>query len=258
MPFTLAHPAAIWPLSRVRWLQVAPLLVGSVAPDLPDYMPGFIARCFDSTHDVLGSVTQDLPLGLVALLLVVLLRGPLTELLGPRAGPLFHDALERFARTPRGWLAAPLNVFAGIWTHLLWDSFTHEEGWAVPYLPWLATPVSVLGHHAELAHLLQYLSSAAGLAVVVLWWRRCLARQPAVRRMPADLRRAHVLAGVAAAALLIGVAQALGPAHGQSMYRVFYLLLTRTLAWFGLMYLAAGTLMSLTRVRGSRLPAPEA
>jgi len=33
----------------------------------------------------------------------------------------------------------------------------------------------------------------------------------------------------------------------QSIYRVLYLLLTRTLAWFAVLYLAAGTLVMLSR-----------
>ena len=42
--------------------------------------------------------------------------------------------------------------------------------------------------------------------------------------------------------------QALQPAvHAQSIYRVLYLLLTRTLAWFAVLYLAAGALVVLSR-----------
>jgi hypothetical protein len=258
VPFTLAHPVAVWPLSRWRALQLLPLLMGSVAPDLPDYMPGVLAGHFEDTHTVPGSVTQDLPLGLVALVAVVVLRGPLTQLAGPRAGPLFHDALSRFARTPRLWILAPVSVFAGIWTHLLWDSFTHEEGWMVPYIPWLSRSVTVLGHTSEMAHLLQYVSSVAGLVLLLVWYRSCVSALPASSKArPEDRSRAQVLAGVAVAALIIGVAHALGPAHGQAIYRVASLLLTRTIAWFGLLYLAAGTVMSLLHRKSARM-APEA
>jgi hypothetical protein len=243
VPFTLAHPVAVWPLRRLR-SQLVPLIIGSIAPDLPDYMPAALANHFSLTHHASGVLRNDMPLGLLALVAVVVLRGPLTELAGPRTGPLFRDALERFARTPHSWLAAPLSVFIGICSHLLWDSITHEDTWLVLRVPWLATPVTVLGHTAELAHLLQYLSSVAGVGLLLLWYRSCVSALP-VPRAQAPGRRGQVLAGVVAAALIIGVGEALGPAQGQTMYRIAFLLLTRTMAWFALLYLVAGIVMSL-------------
>ncbi|MEE2045837.1 DUF4184 family protein, partial [Nocardiopsis tropica] len=38
MPFTLSHVAAVLPLARTR-LPPAALVVGSVVPDLPYYLP---------------------------------------------------------------------------------------------------------------------------------------------------------------------------------------------------------------------------
>lgn len=252
MPFTLAHPAAVWPLRRAPCLQLLPLLMGSVAPDLPDYMPGRIARHLFMTHYVTGSLLLDVPLGLVALLGVVLLRVPLTELAGSRAGPVFRDALERFARTPISWLLAPVSVFVGVWTHLLWDSFTHAEGWAVPYIPLLQSRLTLLGHDWELCHLLQYLSSAAGIAVVILWCRSAVSAAPECNARQPDRTRRQVLAGVLAAGLILGVAESLNPIQGQPIYQVFYVLLTRTVAWLGLLYLLAGTFMCLRQRMLSR------
>lgn len=245
MPFTLAHPAAVWPLRRVPYLQVVPLIMGSVAPDLPDYMPGSIARHLWATHVFEGTLLLDVPLGLLALVAVVLLRVPLTELAGSRAGPLFREALERFARKPSSWLLAPVSVFVGVWTHLLWDSFTHHEGWAVPYLPWLLTRVTLLGHDWELCHLLQYLSSVAGIGAVILWVRAAIAAAPVRVAVEADRTRAQVLWGVLLAGVILGVAESVGPVQGQPMYQVFYVLLTRMVAWCGLLYLTAGTVMCL-------------
>lgn len=245
MPFTLAHPAAVWPLRRAPYLQLMPLLAGSVAPDLPDYMPGRIARHLWATHYVAGSLLLDVPLGLLLLVAIVLLRVPLTELAGSRAGPLFRDALERFARKPSSWLLAPVSVFAGVWTHLLWDSFTHHDGWAVPYIPLLLTRITLLGHDWELCHLLQYVSSVAGMGVVYLWYRRAVAAAPERVAPEAGGARTQVLAGVLVAGVIFGVAESLGPVQGQPMYEVFYVLLTRIVAWLSLLYLSAGTVICL-------------
>jgi hypothetical protein len=263
MPFTLAHPAAIWVLRRAPHQQLLPLIVGSVAPDLPDFMPGRISQYFELVHTLGGSVLEDVPLGMVVLLALVALRVPLTELLGSRARPFFLDILERFAHAPRSsWLLAPLSMLAGIWTHLLWDSFTHENGWTVRHVAVLRSQVTVLWYTGELCHVLQYASSVLGLGAVLLWYRASVsasgvAAQPGSRAaaraglqaatpFARSLQRSTlVLVGVLVAAVVIGVAQAAAPAQGQSWYRVFSLLLTRTMAWFGLLYVLAGTVASL-------------
>lgn len=38
MPFTLSHPAAVIPLSRVKWLVPSAVLMGSMAPDFPYFL----------------------------------------------------------------------------------------------------------------------------------------------------------------------------------------------------------------------------
>jgi uncharacterized membrane protein YhaH (DUF805 family) len=58
------------------------------------------------------------------------------------------------------------SLLIGIWTHEVWDSFTHNEGWCVEHLPVLQCAVfSVAGRTARVCHLLWYGCSFAG----VLW-----------------------------------------------------------------------------------------
>ena len=62
------------------------------------------------------------------------------------------------------WIAV-LSLLIGIWTHVGWDSFTHNDGWVVEHLPILLTPVFEFGERtARVCHLLWYGSSfvAAG------------------------------------------------------------------------------------------------
>ena len=97
MPFTLAHPAAILPLRGLRYLRTAPLILGAMIPDLPYYLPG-AHRMKPDTHSVVGSFTIDLVLGYAALLMVFVLRAPLTALLPPRARWLCLNTLAPFSR----------------------------------------------------------------------------------------------------------------------------------------------------------------
>src|SRR4051812_3215036 len=70
MPFTLAHPAAVWPLKNVRYLAVVPLIIGSLMPDVANYLP--YSHELTNTHSIRGSFLIDLPLGYGLLIFLVL------------------------------------------------------------------------------------------------------------------------------------------------------------------------------------------
>jgi membrane-bound metal-dependent hydrolase YbcI (DUF457 family) len=261
MPFTLAHPAAILPLRRLRLLRTAPLIIGTVTPDVPYYLPpgpsGHALRLGLDTHSVVGSYTVDVALGIVLLMSLLLLREPLTVLLPPRARWLCLAALEPFRRRSTEWLLAPLAILIGVWSHLLWDSFTHAEGWAVRRFPALGDTVTIGWYSGEIFHILQYLSSAIGLTILALWYLRL--RVPPGALAGDDSRRAHAgpaLLLIAGAALLIGgvEAQRYYFHSDGAIYRTLDVLLTRGLGWFALLYLFAGAVVTLEHRAGAARP----
>jgi len=244
MPFTLAHPAAILPLRGTRFLRTAPLLIGAMAPDLPYFLPASLKRLMPETHDLAASVTTDLALGYLALFLVVVLRRPLTALLAPRARWLWLSALVPFRREWTAWVYAAPAIVIGVWSHLLWDSFTHTDGWMVHRVAALSAPVTVWSYTGPMCHVLQYVSSVVGLAIMSLWYLRLPAPPRASLGQGAPRSAATpilVLAGVAA--LLIGGVQAtVYYRRTQFVYGSLDLLLTHSLACFALFYLMAGLL----------------
>jgi hypothetical protein len=245
MPFTLAHPAAVLPLRGVRHLRMAPLILGAMAPDLPYYLPGGIARYVPVTHAFVHSFLTDLLLGYALLGAVFLLQRPLTALLSARARTLCLRALSAFRR-PLEWAYAAPAILIGVWTHLLWDSFTHADGWMVRRVSALSASLIIGPYEGTVAHALQYLSSAVGLCLMVLWYGRLPA--PAVASGPGAARSAAgpVLLLVIVAGLLIGGVQATEQfAHTHSVYRTLDVFLTRALAWFAALYLTAGVVLTL-------------
>ncbi|HVP32578.1 MAG TPA: DUF4184 family protein [Steroidobacteraceae bacterium] len=255
MPFTLAHPAAVLPLRGTRLLRTAPLILGAVTPDVPYYLPsvggGRPLRL--DTHTWVAACTLDVAIGMALLAAMVLLREPLTVLLPPRARWLCLAALEPFRRLRVAWLLAPLAIVIGVWSHLLWDSFTHPDGWAVRHIPALSDPVTIGWYSGELYHVLQYLSSAVGLGILALWYARLPV--PAGALAGHDSRRAHAgpaLALIAGAALLIGGVEAQRYYfHSEhAIYRTLDVLLTSGLGWFALLYLFAGALVMLEQRAG--------
>jgi hypothetical protein len=246
MPFTLAHPAAVLPLRGRARLRMAPLIIGAMTPDLPYYVPARFGHLGPETHTAVGAFTTCLLLGYAALLAVFVLRRPLTALLSARTRWLCLRALAPFAARPVEWAFAGVAILVGVWTHLLWDSFTHSDGWAVRRVAALSAPVSFGSYSAELCHVLQYLSSALGLALLTWWYRRLPV--PAEPRDPSAPRSAvgPVLALVISAAVLIGGVQAIESyTRLPVIYHTLDIFLTRSLAWFALLYLVAGALVTL-------------
>lgn len=66
----MSHPAAVLPLRRLPFLAelpLAPLVIASMVPDVPMFVPG--RGGYGLTHSLLGIVTVDVLVTLVLLLL---------------------------------------------------------------------------------------------------------------------------------------------------------------------------------------------
>ncbi len=258
MPFTLAHPAAVMPLRRLKYLPTLALVVGSLTPDVPYYAPSRIFLALKETHTLYGSIVLCVPLGFLILACGVLLRRPLTALMSARARWVSLRAIERFAAQPLNWLLAVPALIIGSWTHILWDSFTHPGTWVVRRIDALSAPVTLFGiYTGEVSHVLQYASSVVGLVVIAYWYHQVASEAPADVSTTANQGtfRWVLLCLVVAAAALVGSVQAVRTYnHYPSFYGMAYLLLTRILAWFMVLYVAAGTLAAVTD-RYTRNPA---
>jgi hypothetical protein len=248
MPFTLAHPAAVLPLRRSRLLHTIPLIIGSLVPDAPYYFPVWF-KVFIDTHTLYGSFAICLPWGMAFLILTLLLRHPLTILLSARARWVCLRSIDDLTDRPFHWPVAFLSILIGSWTHIAWDSFTHQSGWTTTHVAALSAPISVMGWDTETSHLLQYLSSVFGLAVVGIWLHGVLKRAtpPDAANSSHSGARWITLSMIGVVATLIGVSRAFLDWHSGSYYFLCYLLLTCTIGWFVLLYVAAGMLATYGR-----------
>jgi len=255
MPFTLAHPAAVLPLRRTPLLRSVPLLIGAMTPDVPYFLPWRLAKHIPQgvTHTLLGTLTLDLPFGIALLLFLWFLRAPLAAPLDAGSQAKCSAALERFGSRTANWLLAPLSLLVGSWTHLVWDSFTHPDGWMVSRISALSAPVSLFSYKGELCHVLQYASSVLGLAVLAIWFVLLPVPAPQSRHPERSAGGPLLLAVLLAGAAAVGCFETAEHLawHIPADYHLFYLLLTRSTAWFALLYTAAGIIITLGRRRAA-------
>jgi hypothetical protein len=175
MPFTFSHPAAVLPLAR-RNLSISGLVIGSMIPDLVYFLRLMPLR--DFTHSIPGLLLYCLPVGMAVLWLYhAWLKAPLAALF-PEFQGLISGSGEEFRFLPARRLAVlSLSILIGAITHIFWDGFTHEDGWALHYFPFLGDTALDLGFdRISLTRVLHHAGSVLGGAYIVLWTRKHLSR----------------------------------------------------------------------------------
>lgn len=174
MPFTLSHAAAAAPLARYGFVLSA-LVIGSFSPDFIYFMR--LSPIGHFTHTIPGVFLFCLPSGLAVLWIYHwLLKDPLADLL---PDPLGRSLLEQpFEFLPLRRLAAlAISITTGAFTHLAWDSFTHEDSVALRFLPFLEMNVMDLGFEwVPLTRILHHAGSLIGLVWIAFQAKRWVGR----------------------------------------------------------------------------------
>lgn len=252
MPFTVAHPAAILPL-RKR-LVFSALVVGAIAPDL-HYFVG-VDHNFQVTHTVGGAFYICLPSALAALWLFQrVLKLPLISLAPNSLQPRLVRFAEPFRFGPAkrfGWIL--FSLLLGIFSHLLWDSFTHGSGYMAQHLALLRTvPFAEYGIYRPLYNLLQHLTSLLGLGILAnayYRWSEKAQAQPVPERLKLSTRiKSFSLAAIGIGAALLGVICGFTESAHSTKVTSFFV---DGVIWFTTLAIAGLLVFSVYWHRGSR------
>ena len=186
MPFTLVHPLAVVPLRRLGIFSA--LIIGSMVPDFAR-----LASPFGEPHGHTwtAALLYYLPIAIVTLCVFHrLIKLPMISLAPRRIQPWLLAQSPEFSFFPLSRLALIVaSALAGIATHLFWDSFTHNGGWALGWLHLDATRIDFSAHRSiYVADILQDLSSIGGMLLVIYLLSRILSRHS----IPADARKAQL------------------------------------------------------------------
>jgi hypothetical protein len=171
MPFTPAHPALFYPLKEsklnVCWTA---LLTGAVIPDFEYFL--WLSPSAYVSHTFKGVLLFNLPMTFLIAMLWQKILGPvLLPLL-----PFFRDSIKWETTRDSGkwftthWLSFILSALLGIFSHLLWDSFSHANGYLAIRSDILIQPLQFMGIHTRWCYLLWYLSSIAGITIMMHWF----------------------------------------------------------------------------------------
>jgi hypothetical protein len=244
VPFTLAHPAIVLPF-RSRWPGAfLALFIGSMAPDMPYFLPVSLGILIPNGHSLYGSLVTSLPFGLLFYALLVSGRRVIVAPLWGVHRHLLDGALGRAWRDRSRWPLTVVAVYAGVWTHLFWDSFTHHYGWSVRHIRVLTDTVSIIpGMPIEVCRLLQYASSVLGCLLILAWYRhRVLLERQGLTAPLAEARwRPSALAAVCLLAGVWGLAdlRRIGP-RAAEVHLAGYVLSTGAVGAFVLLYALLG------------------
>ena len=170
MPFTLSHTVAVLPVSKRNWASATGLFIGSMVPDFEYF---FRLRVFGIYgHTFWGMFWFDLP---VAILLAYAFHYLVKPVLLPNLPPVLQrkwsgwNDFNWHGFVKQNWIIVIVSVLFGTATHLLWDAFTHNNTIIVRAIPALSAQVDLGFEEYPVWHLLQQISSAAGLIILIFY-----------------------------------------------------------------------------------------
>ena len=170
MPYTPCHMAIMIPVSR-RPLVPSALAVGAMTPDIEYFLSCSLIR--SEIHAWPDGLLWGVPLGLAALWLWhAVLKRPFLMLLPEQHQERLVRHAEAFCFLPASrfcWIL--VSIVLGIASHILWDAFTHADGWFVAAIPCLRIELLELSRlRIPVYRLLQHVSSFVGGAAMCIWY----------------------------------------------------------------------------------------
>ena len=175
MPFIFAHPAIVLPLAHLskRWVSITGLVIGSLTPDF-EYLTRMKIQS-NFSHTLLGLLWFDIPMGLLlAFIFHDIIRNSLFANLPKflKSRFLIFSKFDWNKHFVKNWPVVLISILLGALSHLLWDAFTHDQGYFVKILPGLNNTVDVYGYQIFIYKILQHSSSLiGGLAIIFVLFK---------------------------------------------------------------------------------------
>lgn len=170
MPFTFSHPAIVLPLTYLnkKYYSLTGLIIGSLIPDFEYFIRMKVKSNY--SHTFTGILWFDLPLGIIsAFIFHNIVRNSLFDNL-PLLLKKRFISFKNFNWNKHfqyNWLTIIISILIGSYSHLLWDSFTHNNGFFVQNINILTYEFDFLNVRIPLFKILQHFSTLLGSAVII-------------------------------------------------------------------------------------------
>ena len=168
MPLTFAHPAAILPFSRKsKYINFSALVFGSMAPDFEYFLRG--QPMGEIGHTFTGFVLFNLPL---VTFIYFIYHIFVHQILFNHLPTFLQDP---YVKKVDSTIRVKVVVFCysalfGMLTHVVWDSFTHINGYMVLKFPALFThSYNMYGFTIPLYKFLQHGSTLFGITMILVY-----------------------------------------------------------------------------------------
>ena len=196
MPITISHPAAAIPLRRLG-LVLSALIVGSMMPDFE-----FFLRLSDGKsigHTFQGIFLFSIPVGLLVLFIFhKLIKYPLLSLLPHAHQVKLYPVAQRFRFFPiTRFIQIVVSIMVGAISHIVWDAFTHHDGFMAEVFPLLTAPVFILPQGTiRVYYIMQYGGSLVGALLMVYWYLKWFYQAEPVRHLVPHRFHIHKRIGI--------------------------------------------------------------
>lgn len=166
MPFTLSHPAILFPFLKNKKLSATALIIGSMSPDFEYFFR--MKMQSEISHTFLGIFLIDFPLGFIVMFAFhEIIKRPLIE-----NAPLFFQKRLAVLKDSNwidyfknNFLTVVVCFFLGTVSHIFWDSMTHWNGYLVQRISFFNLEVFSI----PLYKIAQHLSSIIGLTYISVY-----------------------------------------------------------------------------------------
>lgn len=167
MPLTFAHPAAVLPFSRdSKYVNFLAMVLGSMSPDFEYFLRGMPYG--EMGHTFIGFIAFNLP---IIVIVYFIYQTCIHRTLFSHLPSIFQDTYSQKISSTR-FLKVFIFLYStlfGMLTHVVWDSFTHLNGFMVKNLSILTYTVHIFDFNIPIFKFLQHGSTIVGITAIICY-----------------------------------------------------------------------------------------
>lgn len=172
MPFTFSHPAVVLPfgIKQTKYIDLTALVIGSMAPDFEYFLHFRPIQIVG--HTLYGQFYFSLPIILIlAYVYHYLIKEPIiTNLPKPYCNRYYYLAKKDWKiNSLFRFIVFCYSALIGAFSHIGWDSFTHETGYFVTKFSALSSSINIANFNIPIYKILQHGSTLLGFIVIIIY-----------------------------------------------------------------------------------------